>query len=185
MWRRVALVKTDVSEELNASIIRVTRIGELGTTSVARDGHYWRSSLCRVPWTAFIVTIVRISDLTDLVHECTQFQSHPAQDNYLPDTSPSPYNSSHHCVEVEILIAVVMKSSTFWDIMSVGSQQVTNWSACYLFHPAFFACSILRPWRWRWYFPVRLNLNGLHYSTNQKTKFLSFLNKVLGYPGFQ
>jgi hypothetical protein len=28
----VALVRTDVSEELNASIIRVTRIGELGTT---------------------------------------------------------------------------------------------------------------------------------------------------------
>jgi hypothetical protein len=32
MLRRVALVRTDVSEELSASI-RVTRIGELGTTS--------------------------------------------------------------------------------------------------------------------------------------------------------
>jgi hypothetical protein len=31
MLRRVALVRTDVSEELSASIIRVTRIGELGT----------------------------------------------------------------------------------------------------------------------------------------------------------
>jgi hypothetical protein len=30
--RRVALVRTDVSEELKASFIRVTRIGELGTT---------------------------------------------------------------------------------------------------------------------------------------------------------
>jgi hypothetical protein len=29
--RHVALVRTDVSEELSASIIRVTRIGELGT----------------------------------------------------------------------------------------------------------------------------------------------------------
>jgi hypothetical protein len=29
--RRVALVKTDVSEEPSASFIRVTRIGELGT----------------------------------------------------------------------------------------------------------------------------------------------------------
>jgi hypothetical protein len=29
--RRVALVRTDVSEELSASFIRVTRIGELGT----------------------------------------------------------------------------------------------------------------------------------------------------------
>jgi hypothetical protein len=32
MLRRVALVKIDVSEELSASFIRVTRIGELGTT---------------------------------------------------------------------------------------------------------------------------------------------------------
>jgi hypothetical protein len=29
MIRRVALVRTDVSEELNASFIRVTKIGEL------------------------------------------------------------------------------------------------------------------------------------------------------------
>jgi hypothetical protein len=34
MLRRVALVRTDVSEELSASFIRVTRIGELGTTLV-------------------------------------------------------------------------------------------------------------------------------------------------------
>jgi hypothetical protein len=32
MLRRVALARTDVSEERSASIIRVTRIGELGTT---------------------------------------------------------------------------------------------------------------------------------------------------------
>jgi hypothetical protein len=32
MLRRVALVRTDVSEELGASFIRVTIIGELGTT---------------------------------------------------------------------------------------------------------------------------------------------------------
>jgi hypothetical protein len=31
MLRHVALVRTDVSEERSASIIRVTRIGELGT----------------------------------------------------------------------------------------------------------------------------------------------------------
>jgi hypothetical protein len=32
MLRRVAVVRTDVSEELRASFIRVTRIGELGKT---------------------------------------------------------------------------------------------------------------------------------------------------------
>jgi hypothetical protein len=32
MLRHVVLVRTDVSEESSASIIKVTRIGELGTT---------------------------------------------------------------------------------------------------------------------------------------------------------
>jgi hypothetical protein len=32
MLRSATLVRTDVSEELSASFIRVTRIGELGTT---------------------------------------------------------------------------------------------------------------------------------------------------------
>jgi hypothetical protein len=32
MLRRVPLVRTDVSEELSVSFIKVTRIGELGTT---------------------------------------------------------------------------------------------------------------------------------------------------------
>jgi hypothetical protein len=35
MLRRVALVRTDVSEEPSASFIRVTKIGELGTTQAA------------------------------------------------------------------------------------------------------------------------------------------------------
>jgi hypothetical protein len=34
MLRRVALIRTDVSEELSSSSIRVTRIGELGTMLV-------------------------------------------------------------------------------------------------------------------------------------------------------
>jgi hypothetical protein len=32
MLRRVALVRTGVSEELSASVIRMTRLGELGIT---------------------------------------------------------------------------------------------------------------------------------------------------------
>jgi hypothetical protein len=39
MLRHVALVRTDISEELNASIIRVTRIGELGTTLAITSNH--------------------------------------------------------------------------------------------------------------------------------------------------
>jgi hypothetical protein len=40
MLHRVALVRTDVSEELSASIIRVTRIVEIGTMlAVLRSVH--------------------------------------------------------------------------------------------------------------------------------------------------
>jgi hypothetical protein len=41
MLRRVALVRTDVSEELSASFIRVTRVGELETTLAVTSN--WRS----------------------------------------------------------------------------------------------------------------------------------------------
>jgi hypothetical protein len=37
MLRCVALVRNDISEELSASFIRVTRIGELGTTLAVTD----------------------------------------------------------------------------------------------------------------------------------------------------
>jgi hypothetical protein len=47
MLGRVALIRTDVSEELGASFIRVTRIGELGTTPAyntffAKAGYHWQ-----------------------------------------------------------------------------------------------------------------------------------------------
>jgi hypothetical protein len=54
MLRRVALVRTDVSEELRPSFIRVIRIVELGTTlSVISP---------KTPF--FIVTAVKTSNLT-------------------------------------------------------------------------------------------------------------------------
>jgi hypothetical protein len=46
MLHHVALVRTDVSEELSASFIRVTRIGELGTMlAVTSNPHMLRSPL--------------------------------------------------------------------------------------------------------------------------------------------
>jgi hypothetical protein len=46
MLRRVALVRIDVSEELNASFLRVTRIGELGTTlAVTSNGRTLRRNI--------------------------------------------------------------------------------------------------------------------------------------------
>jgi hypothetical protein len=51
MLRRMAVVRTDVSEKRSASFIRVTRIGELGTTLAVtsnRDGQ--GSSPGQVMW---------------------------------------------------------------------------------------------------------------------------------------
>jgi hypothetical protein len=49
MLRRVALVRTDVSEEPSASFIRVTRISELGTTLAATSNRRTlrRNDSCR------------------------------------------------------------------------------------------------------------------------------------------
>jgi demethoxyubiquinone hydroxylase (CLK1/Coq7/Cat5 family) len=45
MLRRVAPVRTDVSEEISASIIRVTRTGELGTLAVTSNRRTQRASV--------------------------------------------------------------------------------------------------------------------------------------------
>jgi hypothetical protein len=57
MLRRVALIVTDVSEELSASFIRMTQIGELGTTlgvtrnrrTLGRITVLTRATRCNVP----------------------------------------------------------------------------------------------------------------------------------------
>jgi hypothetical protein len=41
MLRRVAVIRTDVSEELSGSFIRVTRIGELETTLAVTSKWYF------------------------------------------------------------------------------------------------------------------------------------------------
>jgi hypothetical protein len=65
MLSRVALVRTDVSEELSASFIRVTRIDELGTTLAAtsngrtlrRNAILVRASV--VPSSPILVTLTK------------------------------------------------------------------------------------------------------------------------------
>jgi hypothetical protein len=63
MLRRVALVRIDVSEELSASFIRVTRIGELGTTlTVSSNRRSVGRLLLRVnvvPRSAILVTLMK------------------------------------------------------------------------------------------------------------------------------
>jgi hypothetical protein len=58
MLRRVALLRTDISEELSASFIRVTRIGELGTTlALTSNRRTLRSNTKKYPWLHLSVNI--------------------------------------------------------------------------------------------------------------------------------
>jgi hypothetical protein len=58
MLRRVALVRINISQELGASIIRVTRSGELGTMLAEPQG----VTSQKTPF--FIVVAVKTSNLT-------------------------------------------------------------------------------------------------------------------------
>jgi hypothetical protein len=55
MLRRVALVRTDVSEELSASIIGVTKIVELGTLAISSNRRTLLRNMLRLLVTANVV----------------------------------------------------------------------------------------------------------------------------------
>jgi hypothetical protein len=60
MLRRVALVRTDVSEERSASFIRVRRIGKLGTTlAVTRSVLRLLVTTSVVPSSPILVTLIK------------------------------------------------------------------------------------------------------------------------------
>jgi hypothetical protein len=58
MLCRVALVRTDVSEELSTSIIRVTRFGELGTLAVTSNRRTLLITANTVPSPPSLVTLM-------------------------------------------------------------------------------------------------------------------------------
>jgi hypothetical protein len=75
MLRSVDLVKTDVSEEPSASIIRVTIIGELGTTlAVTSDARYEE-----ILTTTYVVTSAADCGHALRVRDCNKcgYQSEP------------------------------------------------------------------------------------------------------------
>jgi hypothetical protein len=59
MLRRVALVRTDVSEEPIASFIRVTRIGELGPILAATSNRRTLVAASVVPSSPIFVTLMK------------------------------------------------------------------------------------------------------------------------------
>jgi hypothetical protein len=66
--RRVALVRTDVSEELSSSFIRVTRISELGTTLAVTSN---QRMLLKIPLRSVHRLLVTASVVpTSPIHSC-------------------------------------------------------------------------------------------------------------------
>jgi hypothetical protein len=61
MLRRVALVRTDFSEEFSVSIIRLTRIGELGTTLAVT------SNRCTLRYFKFLRRVHRLLVMANVV----------------------------------------------------------------------------------------------------------------------
>jgi demethoxyubiquinone hydroxylase (CLK1/Coq7/Cat5 family) len=65
MLRSLAPIRTDISEERVASIIRVTRIGELGTLAVTSNRSTLRRNTMRV--TVFLRSILRLLVIANVV----------------------------------------------------------------------------------------------------------------------
>jgi demethoxyubiquinone hydroxylase (CLK1/Coq7/Cat5 family) len=67
MLRRVAVVRTDVSKDCRASIIRITRIGELGTLAVTSNrlfvakNYYVRITLMKEALSSFESSVLTIA----------------------------------------------------------------------------------------------------------------------------
>jgi hypothetical protein len=72
MLFRVALVRTDVSQELSASFIWMTRIGELGTTLAVTSNRrrLWRNTKC-----TYVLRYVRtyVRKCTYPMHVCSMY----------------------------------------------------------------------------------------------------------------
>jgi ABC-type dipeptide/oligopeptide/nickel transport system permease component len=71
MLRRVTFVRTDVSEELSASFIRVARIGELGTTlAVTSNRRTLLRNISLLLVTASVRSSGRLCGLVVIVSAC-------------------------------------------------------------------------------------------------------------------
>jgi hypothetical protein len=130
MLRRVVFVITDVSEELSAFFIRVTKICKLGTTLAVTSNRHTlrRNTLYEAPRYAVFsnltflqgglsVGIIRLRTEGHRVCFVLPFLQAPSVQIFLVPSSqtPSVY------VRFEVFTAVTMKNGVFWVVTPCGS----------------------------------------------------------------
>jgi hypothetical protein len=115
------------------------------------------------------------------VLQCPEYRS---QWQFLGGGGEKALRPVWHCVGFEVLTAVVMKSTVFWDITPCSPLKVnrrfeeTSSSGSnkpskipIVISPSrWYLARVFRPWRWRWHVPPkrRLTLSRLHSSVPQK-----------------
>jgi hypothetical protein len=125
MLRRVTLVRTDVSEELSASFIRVTRISELGTTlAVTTNRRKQRASVANyvVPSSPIIFSL----KMAALCSSETSIFTRTPHRNNPEDGILHSHRHEHLKFYIPLTGWALQRRSTvlnrvFWDVTSCGS----------------------------------------------------------------
>jgi hypothetical protein len=181
MLRRVALIRTDVSEEPGASFIRVTRIGELGTTQAATSNRrrlwsflvhqflspWWRRR--QVPPKRWIC----LAHDRDQWGSCGCGNERSGSRNFwgvrewLHNWWPfEQWSAPQSYVRCEVFMTVAMMNAVFWDVL-VRTNDLEE---------RFASIISVKRIRERHVPPKRRFLQKTHDDTSQKTVFSRALN---------